>query len=279
MGYIHLVQELIPKLMASLNLDLPIDFLLTSLARAESVGFRQLGIFGSAGLLIGFFLSMSSVEEAMNRVWNVRDNRGWLGRISRYTPFLLALLVLMVVSVMLLFRAHQYLDAFLEDWGMYGAAAVSLPLAIPGGAFFFGSLGAVVFMWMLMVVMIKVLPNTRVKFSRALLGATAGIVPLYLLSRGLMLFPALFISRNQLFYGSLAIVPVALLLIYVFWACTLFGCSVAFVQGRLKNDAGGTFFKRGAGLKEDWDNAIREVEDIYRRPSRPEKNALKDQGA
>ena len=31
--------------------------------------------------------------------------------------------------------------------------------------------------------MIKVLPNTRVKFSRAVLGATAGVVPLYLLSR------------------------------------------------------------------------------------------------
>jgi uncharacterized BrkB/YihY/UPF0761 family membrane protein len=121
-----------------------------------------------------------------------------------------------------------------------------------------------------MVVMIKVLPNTRVKYSGALIGATAGVVPLYVLSRALLLFPALFISRNQLFYGSLAIIPVALLLVYVFWACALFGCSVAFVMERLKQDAGGAFFTRGAGLKLDWDNAIREVEAIYRRPSRPE---------
>lgn len=268
MGYLHLVQELIPNLMASLNLDLPVDFLLEALDRAQSVGFSQLGIMGSAGLLIGFFLSMSNVEEAMNRVWNVHVHRSWLGRVTSYTPFLMLLLGVMVVSVFLLFRAHQYFDAFLEDWGMYGGGAMSFSLAIPGGTLLFGAWGAVLFMWMLMVVMIKVLPNTRVRLSRALLGATAGVIPLYLLSRVLLLFPAVFLARNQLFYGSLAIVPVALLLVYVFWLSTLFGCAVAFVVERLKYDVGG-FFIRGAGLKEDWRNAMQEVEAIYRRPSRP----------
>lgn|GEM_PF-2238304 len=268
MGYLGLVEALIPNLMASLNLDLPVDFLMEGLKRAESVSFHQLGIFGSVGLLVGFILSMSNVEEAMNRVWNVRDNRSWMGRVFRYTPFLLLLLALMVGSVVLLFRAHRYLDAFLENWGVSGAAALAVPFSIPGGAVLFGSLGAVVFMWVLMVLMIKLLPNTQVKLSRALVGATAGVVPLYVLSRALLLFPAVFIARNQLFYGSLAIVPVALLLVYVFWACALFGCAVAFMQERLKHDHGEAFFIRGAGFKEDWDNAISEVEEIYRRPTR-----------
>jgi uncharacterized BrkB/YihY/UPF0761 family membrane protein len=148
-----------------------------------------------------------------------------------------------------------------------------MPFKLPGGALLFGSLGALFFMWILMVLMIRVLPNTRVRLSRALFGATAGIVPLYFLSRLLLLFPALFLERNQLFYGSLAVIPVALLLIYVFWACALFGCTVAFVQERLQHHAGGAFFIRGAGLKEDWDDAVREVEDIYRRPSRPKPDA------
>src|SRR5690606_3218894 len=126
-----------------------------------------------------------------------------------------------------------------------------------------GSLGALLFMGLLMLLMIRTLPNTRVRLSRAAFGAVAGMVPLYLLSRLLLLFPSLFLERNQLFYGSLAIIPVALLLVYVFWACTLFGCAVAFMQERLKHDVGAAFFARGAGLKEDWDDAIREVEDIY----------------
>jgi membrane protein len=272
-GYLGLLRELIPNLMGSLNLDLPIDFVMEGLEHAEAVGFHQLGIMGSVGLLIGFCLSMSNVEEAMNRVWNVRQNRSWPRRLSRYTPFLLLMIVIMVASVFLLFRAHHLIDAFLEDWGIYGGEALSLPFKVPGGALLFGSLGALFFMWVLMVLMIRLLPNTRVRLSQALLGATAGIVPLYLLSRLLLLFPALFIARNQLFYGSLAIIPVALLLVYVFWACALFGCAVAFMQERLRHDAGAAFFTRGVGLKEDWDGAIREVEDIYRRPSRPKPDA------
>lgn len=275
LGYLNLVQELIPNLMASLNLDLPVDFLLEALERAQSVGFSQLGIMGSAGLLIGFFLSMGNVEEAMNRVWNVRVNRGWGGRVMYYTPFLLLLLGVVLVSVFLLFRAHRYFDAFLEDWGMYGGSAVSFSLEIPGITVLFGAWGAVAFMWMLMVVMIKLLPNTRVRLARAVLGATAGVIPLYLLSRVLLLFPAVFLARNQLFYGSLAVIPVALLLVYVFWASTLFGCTVAFVVERLRHDVGG-FFVRGAGLKEDWRNAMREVEEIYRRPSRPAEVPSRD---
>ncbi len=262
MGYLDLLRDLIPDFLGSLNLDLPLGFLMNGLNRAESIRFHQLGLFGSLGLLVGFYLSMSNIEEAMNRVWNVRVGRGWLGRFARYTPFLLLLLALVLVTVGLLFRARKIL------WVLGLGRAFSVP--IPGSALLFGSLGALVFMWLLMVLMIRLLPNTRVRLRRALVGATAGIVPMYAFSRLLLLFPALFLARNQLFYGSLALLPVALLLVYLFWACALFGCAVAFVQERLAEDAGGhVFFKRGAGLKEDWVEAIREIEDLYRRPSRP----------
>lgn len=268
MGYLGLVRALIPNLMASLNLDLPVDFLMRGLERAESVGFHQLGILGSIGLLVGFYISMSNVEEAMNRVWNVRDNRGWPGRVSRYTPFLLLLMILMAASVFLLFQAHHFLRAFLEDWGLYGGEAVSLPLELPGGALLFGSLGALVFLWALMALMIRLLPNAKVRLKTALIGATAGIVPLYALTRLLLLFPAMFIARNQMFYGSLAIVPVALLFVYVFWSCVLFGCAVAFVHERLRRDAGHLFFAHGKGLREDWKAALRETAELYRRHRR-----------
>jgi YihY family inner membrane protein len=279
LGYLELLRQLIPDFLGSLNLDLPIDPLMRGLERARSVGFHQLGLMGSLGLLAGFYLSMSNIEEAMNRVWNVRASRGWYGRFSRYTPFLLLMLVIIVLSVFLLFRARQILDG----WGFSGAFS----LAIPGSAFLFGSLGAVFFMWMLMVLMIRLLPNTRVRLTAAFLGATAGIVPLYFLSRFLLLFPALLLERNQVFYGSLAFFPVALLLVYVFWACALFGCAVAFVHVKLHEDAGHAFFTRSAGLKEDWEEAMREIEDLYRRPSRPlktnpetdAKTAVKTDGA
>jgi YihY family inner membrane protein len=261
LGYLELLRQLIPDFLGSLNLDLPIDPLMRGLERARAVGFHQLGLMGSLGLLVGFYLSMSNIEEAMNRVWNVRTSRGWYGRFLRYTPFLLLLLLLIVLSVLLLFRTHQILRSL-------GLGALS-SFSLPGSTLLFGSLGALFFMWMMMILMIRLLPNTRVRLVPAVFGATAGIVPLYFLSRFLLLFPALFLERNQLFYGSLAILPVGLLLVYVFWACTLFACAVAFVQEKLRHDAGHAFFIRGAGIREDWEAAMRETEELYRGGSRP----------
>lgn len=257
LGYLDLLRGLIPYFMDSLNLDISIDPLLRGIERAESIGFHRLGLWGSLGLLIGFYISMSSVEEAMNRVWNVRRKRSWPARFARYTPFLLLLLAVLVLSVFLLFRMQQ----FMANWGFDRAFNFS----VPGSALLFGSLGALVLLWMVMVLMIRLLPNTRVRLPSAFIGAFAGIVPLYLLSRVLLLFPRVFLERNQIFYGSLAIFPVALLLVYAFWVCVLFGSAVAFVQGKLARETGHSFFARGAGIREDWEEAVHETEALYQR--------------
>jgi membrane protein len=204
---------------------------------------------------------MSSVEEAMNRVWNVRASRGWFGRFARYTPFLLLLFLAVLLTAVVLFRLHGVLMA----WGFGGARA----FPVPGGALLFGALGLLFFLWVVMVLMIRLLPNTRVRLTSALLGATVAIVPLYFFSRILLLFPALFLARNQLFYGSLAAFPVALLLVYLFWACALFGCAVAFVRNRLRNEPDHDFFVRGAGFREDWATALRDTEALYSRVADP----------
>jgi hypothetical protein len=53
------------------------------------------------------------------------------------------------------------------------------------------------------------------------------------------------------------------LLVYVFWACVLFGCAVAFVHERLRTDKDHSFFARGAGIREDWEAMIGDTEDLY----------------
>ncbi len=261
LGYIELFGEMIPYLMSSLNLDLPIDPLLAALDRAGSISFRQLGLFGSLGLLVGFYLSMSSVEEAMNRVWNVRGSRGPGASFARYTPFLLLLSALVIALVYLLVHARE----LMETLGFGRLPEVLSHFSLPGSAWLFGSLGVLILMWILMFLMTLLLPKARVRTSTAMLGATAGIVPLYALTRVLLLFPAIFVERNQMFYGSLAVVPVALLIVYVFWICVLFGCAVAFVHERLRHDAGHAFFARGHGLVADWQAAMRETRELYKR--------------
>jgi hypothetical protein len=104
----------------------------------------------------------------------------------------------------------------------------------------------------------------------ALLGTLASIGLLYLLSRFLLLFPQIFLERNQLFYGSLVVFPVALLLIYAFWITVLFGSTVAFVHGRLaKQEAHRFFSPTSSGLVEDWSEALRATHELYAHYSRP----------
>lgn len=261
LGYIELFSEMVPYLMASLKINLPLDPILAALDRAGSISFRQLGLFGSLGLFVGFYLSMSSVEEAMNRVWNVRGRRGPGASFARYIPFLLLLSALVTVLVYFLVHARELLETF----GFGRLTEVAARLTPPGGALLFGSLGVLVLMWILMFLMILLLPKAKVRAVTAALGATAGIVPLYALTRVLLLFPALLVARNQMFYGSLAIIPVGLLIVYAFWICVLFGCTVAYVQEKLRHDAGHDFFLRGQGFLADWKAAVRETHELYRR--------------
>ncbi len=226
LGYIDLLSRLIPALADSFNLELPLDPILNGLERAQGIGFQRMGWWGTLGLLVGFFFSMSNVESAVDRVWNLRKTRSWAGRFKVYTPFLLLLLALVFLSGRVLLRAR---DA-LRGWD-YGAA---LPSFIPRGGFFlFGAVGVLVFVWVGLALMIRVLPNTRVRTAPALLGATAATAVIYFLSRFLFLFPKLLLAKNRFLYGSLAIIPISLLLIYVFWAAALFGASVAFIHQRL----------------------------------------------
>jgi membrane protein len=260
LGYLDLLTRLIPYFMSSLNLDLPLDPVLEGLQRAEGISFHQLGLLGSVFLIVGFYFSMSSIEEAMNRVWNVRVHRGWMGRFRRYTPFLMLLAGLMVVTVILLFRVRRVLERW--GWGR------DLSFHIPGSEFLFNSSSLLVFLGVLIFFMIRLLPNTPVPRRSALLGALSATALLYLLSRFLLLFPAIFLERNQIFYGSLVVFPVALLLIYAFWITVLFGSTVAFVHGRLQNQEGQRFFARkSSGFVKDWTEALRETHALYARTS------------
>lgn len=256
LGYFDLLPRLIPYILKTIHLNIPLEPVLKGLQRAEGVGFHQVGLLGSVGLLIGFYLSMSNVEEAMNHVWNAREDRGWLGRLRRYTPFLFVMALLLVMSAFMLFRLRKVL----ERWGWNHEFA----FVLPGGSFLFGPIGLLAFLWILIFLMIRLLPNTRVHLRPAVYGATAAIALLYVFSRVLFIFPMLLLSKNQVFYGSLVIFPVALLLIYAFWITVLFGAAVAFVHDKLQHEMGSKLFTHESrGMRDDWREAIREIQVLY----------------
>jgi membrane protein len=262
LGYLQLLSRLIPYLADSLNLSLPLDPVLRSIERAQRIGFHNLGLWGTGGLLFGFFLAMGNVESAVNRVWNVPGKRGWIRRFKAYTPFLFLLILMVVSGALLLLRARHGL----EKWGFQGA----LPAwRFPWQSLFFGAAGILAFIWIELALMIYMLPNARVKAGPALFGATAATALIYFLSRLLFLFPSLLLAQNRFLYGSIAIFPVALLLVYVFWAAALFGAAVAFIHQRLyrgeDRERRATLESPGKAARPNnaWQEALCEVGEIY----------------
>jgi membrane protein len=265
LGYLQLLSRLIPYLADSLNLSLPLDPVLRSIERAQLIGFHNLGLWGTVGLLFGFFLAMGNVESAVNRVWNLSGKRGWIRRFKVYAPFLFLLLLMVVSGALLLLRARHGL----EKWGFHGA----LPAwRLPGQSLLFGAMGMMAFIWIELALMIYMLPNARVKAGPALFGATAATALIYFLSRLLFLFPSFLLAQNRFLYGSFAIFPVALLLVYFFWAAALFGAAVAFIHQRLyrggDRERRASFEPAGKAAQpyNAWQEALREVSEIYSAP-------------
>jgi hypothetical protein len=72
-----------------------------------------------------------------------------------------------------------------------------------------------------------------VRLFPAVLAASLATAAIYGLIRVVVLFPGVILSRNNFIYGSLAIIPVVLLMVYLIWTIVLYGAAVAFIYQRL----------------------------------------------
>jgi YihY family inner membrane protein len=238
-GYLDILSRLVVYLADSMNLDLNLDPVLNVIEYAQKIDFRRLGLFGSLGLLFTFFLSMSNIELAFDHIWDIRKDRNWWRRIKEYTPFLLLLILLVVAAGNVLLKYRAFLNVRFSGQPM--------PILVEETAVLLGTVAVVGFLWLALVLLFYIIPNTRVRLFPAMLAATLSTAAIYGLTRALVLAPGLFLSRNNFIYGSLAIFPVALLLIYLTWTIVLYGAAVGFIYQRLYHSRD----KTGAPLAND----------------------------
>lgn len=224
-GYLDLLSRLVIYTADSMNLDLNLDPILGVIDYAQKIDFQRLGLMGSLGLLFAFFLSMNNVELAFDHIWDVRKDRSWWRRIREYTPFLLLLILILVAAGNILLRYRSFLDGKFSGTAMPGLVHETV-VAL-------GTLTIVGLLWMALVLLFYIIPNTRVRLFPAVLAATLATGAIYGLIRMMVLFPGIILSRNNFIYGSLAIIPVVLLMVYLMWTIVLYGAAVAFIYQRL----------------------------------------------
>jgi len=168
---------------------------------AEKAG--AVGVFGFLVLLVTVGLLFTAIENAFNAIWRADSKRGFFMRVAIATSLMFWGPIALALSVSL----SEYLS-FLPFVGTYLLPALFSTLAF--AAFY------------------KIMPNAKVDFHSALIG---GIAAATFWEVAKLLF-LLYISRVVGYYhiyGSLGLVPMLFLWVYINWMILLYGAELAYV--------------------------------------------------
>lgn len=168
------------------------------------------GLGGFFGLLFTSMSMLSSIEKAINRVWQTTFNRGWFERISTYWLFIT--LGPLTAAALL---------------GFATSSDYPLSSMLPSGAGIFISTIVVFFC------VYKWVPHAKVKWQYALTSAIFTSIVWNLARMGYALYTRKVVTYSKI-YGSLGAIPILLLWIYIIWVIILTGAALtATLQKRL----------------------------------------------
>jgi membrane protein len=159
---------------------------------------------GVATLLVTVVWTLSTIEQALNTIFSVSQERTWLRKFTDYLSITFTIPVLLTVALSLKASLAKNLT-WLPNLGWIAAI---LPL------------------WVAFSFLYLFFPNRRVRWSCAALG---GLVAAILLEIGQWAYITFQVSagRYQAIYGALAAVPILLTWIYIAWTIVLIGAELA----------------------------------------------------
>ncbi len=156
---------------------------------------------------------MISIEDRLNRIWRVRKARSWGSRLLLYWAALTLGPILIAGGLVM----TSYLAAMplLSD---AATQIVSQPRLLSVGPF------AITLVTLLL--MYTMIPNRRVSWRHAALGALLGAILFEFARWGFTLFVRSAHTYEEI-YGTLAAIPIFLLWIYLSWIIVILGASIA----------------------------------------------------
>ena len=196
------MRNLLPEHSADLIIKYVLDF---------SAKARKVTIAGLVALVVTFYAMLNTVENALNKVWRVPQNRSWWRRFALYTALIL-LWPLVFAYVVAAVSYAVSLSSGLVFEQVWLQKLLSKGTGVLVAAIFFGGLYFAV-------------PNARVRLLDALYGGFFSAFGLLLMQRAFELYLSHFPSVT-LVYGAFATVPIFLLWLYLSWAVVLLGALV-----------------------------------------------------
>ncbi len=173
-----------------------------------------LGVTGAILLVLVGIRMLGSIESTFNDIWGVTRGRNWLSRIQIYCTGIVFGPLLLVGAAALTSGPHlKATQKFITDMPVFGHII-------------FPTLTLIV-IWIMFTLFYQFIPNTKVRFRAALVGALVSGTVWHVNN----LFGFLYVSRvvsNSKVYGSLGLVPVFMAGVYFSWYILLFGAQIAY---------------------------------------------------
>ncbi len=179
------------------------------------------GAFGFFTFILIVLLLFKTVENAFNEIWGVRSGRSFLMRVVYYWTVLTLGAVLFFASVTLLGAGaflHVFKDA-VQNMPFSEQMAVALQWSLPALSF--------TLLVILLTAFYRVIPNTRVYWRAALVGALV-VASLLMLNNYLAFLYVRRVVLEESLYGSLGILPVLMSGLYIFWLYVLIGGQISY---------------------------------------------------
>jgi membrane protein len=178
------------------------------------------GTVGAVGLVMLFFIGiqvLSSIEGSFNSLWGVEKGRKLGERIVTYWTFISLGAVVGTLSLTLIAA-----NAFVK-------IASDLPFGTTLAALiqFFSPVITFVLLASLLAFFFRFIPNTRVEWRAAFCGAVLVVILLHLYNMLSFLYVNRVVQTNSL-YGSVGIIVVLMLGLFIFWLLILLGGQVTY---------------------------------------------------
>jgi membrane protein len=195
----YFVQSVMPKSISSTILNY-----LTMFASKAT----RLSAVGAVALIFTSITMMNLIERVFNRIWRVREERGWTRRILVYWAIVTLGPLLIGVSLTLSSQVFMATGDLIGGVPVIGALIYSvLSVALTTAGF---------------TLLYVAVPNRDVDWHDAAWGGLVAGLAFELAKRGFAIFITQFPTYSKI-YGALAALPLFLLWVYVSWMITLVG--------------------------------------------------------
>ncbi len=200
-------------------------------ARIGELNFAAIGVVGVGVLIYAALSLMTQVEQSFNTIYKAPTGRRLVARLTQYWT----ILTLGPLGVFGSFWLGDRGRAALETLGA-GRALNAL-----------GAAPALAASWLALLLAYVVIPHARVRLRPALAGAFVAAVLWEAGKWGFGLYVGLTTGYSR-FYGSLGLLPIFLLWVYITWLIILFGLELAYASQH--HDRGMALLTRGSGQDE-----------------------------